>query len=457
MAAVDGMNATAPGAAIPAIRGWAALRLLGVFFGNRLAMLQRFDAATRDISRFRFSGRSVVYVNALPLVHEVLTARAGDFHKGPALSVFARPLLGDGLLTSEDDLHRRQRRLIAPVFGPRRVAGYADGMVALAERAQSGWDDGQEIDVARAMMRLTLAVAAKTLFSADVETEADALGRALATTMRFTVDRIRAPIRLPSARIFPWQRGVRDAFLLLDNTIYRMIDERRAGGSAGDDLLSLLLEARDEDDGSGMDDRQVRDEAMTIFLAGHETTANALAWTWYLLARHPEAYRRVQREADAALGGRPPTLDDLARLPYALQVFKEAMRLYPPAYGLVRQAVRDTEIGGRHVPRRAIVLISPYWLHRRADLFPDPERFDPDRFTPEAERALPRYAYLPFGGGPRLCIGNHFALMEGHLLLAALAQRVTFTLAPRQRLPVQSDPLITLRPKHGIRMIVRRR
>lgn len=443
---------------VPVVRGLAALRLLRVFFGNRLEMLRRFGEATEEIAGFRFAGRSVVLVNDPALVGEVLTARAEDFHKGPGLSVFARPLLGDGLLTSEDDFHRRQRRLIAPVFLPRRVAAYADGMASLAERAQAGWTDGGEVDIAREMMRLTLAIVGRTLFGMDVrEGQADDLGEALATVMRFAVDRMRAPIRLPAARLLPWQNDVAVAFARLDKTIYGLIADRRNSGETGDDLLSLLLGARDEDDGSGMTDRQIRDESMTIFLAGHETTANALAWTWYLLAQHEDVYARVQREVDDALGGRTPTYDDLARLPTTLQVLKESMRLYPPAYALVRQAIRDTEIGGWRVPNGVIVLISPYLLHRRAELFPDPERFDPDRFTPEAERSLPRHAFLPFGGGARICIGNHFALMEGQIVLAALVQRVRFTLAPGRRVPVEPEPLITLRPRNGIRLIVARR
>jgi cytochrome P450 len=221
----------------------------------------------------------------------------------------------------------------------------------------------------------------------------------------------------------------------------------------------MLLLARDEDgDGGGMSDKQIRDEAMTLFLAGHETTANALAWTWYLLARHPEIYARLQAEADAAApGGRStPRFEDLARLSYTLQVFKEAMRLYPPAYALARQAMEDVEIAGYHIPRRAIVLLSPYLLHRDPAVFPDPERFEPDRFTPDAERARPRHAYLPFGGGPRVCIGSAFALMEGQIVLATLARRVTLRLAAPDR-PVEPDPMITLRPRGGIPMIVGRR
>jgi cytochrome P450 len=217
----------------------------------------------------------------------------------------------------------------------------------------------------------------------------------------------------------------------------------------------MLLHARDEDDGSFMTDKQVRDEAMTIFLAGHETIAVALTWTWYLLAQHPEIYALLRNEVDSVLRGRSPTFADLPNLPYTLQVLKESMRLYPPAYGYARQATQPVTIGEYDLPAGTLVLISPYAMHRRPDYFPNPERFDPTRFTPEAEQRLPRYAYIPFGGGPRICIGNHFALMESHLVLATLAQRVTFDLIPGQH--IEPEPIVTLRPKGGIKMRVSHR
>lgn len=431
--------------------------LLRVLFGDRLTMLRRFAQAAGPIGSIRFGTRTIVLVNAPDLVHEALVTQAGAFHKGPALSIYSRPLLGNGLLTSEGDFHRRQRHLAAPAFAHRRVAGYADGMVTAAERLQANWKNGETLDVAHEMTRLTLGIVGRTLFDADVLGEADDVGRALTVAMRYFVDVIRAPVRLPFAWVPPWKRDVKAALARLDATIYNLIEARRASGEDTGDLLSLLLLARDEENGNAaMDPKQVRDEAMTLFLAGHETTANALAWAWYLLARHPDVYARVQEEADAVLAGRAPTFDDLTRLPYALQVLKEAMRLYPPAYALARQAMQDAAIGGYCVARGAIVLLSPYLLHHNPALFPDPETFDPDRFTPDAESARPRHAYLPFGGGPRVCVGAAFALMEGHLVLATLAQRVTFTLGEPGRV-IEPEPLITLRPKGGVPVIVHRR
>ncbi len=353
-------------------------------------------------------------------------------------------LVGNGLLTSLNDFHRRQRRLVAPAFQHRRIGAYADVMADYAERTQAEWRDGQAIDVAQEMMRLTLWVVGKTLFDADVRGEAGELGQALSTALRFANDRFTAVAAPPLSWPTPRNRQARLALARLDATIYRLIAEWRATGEDRGDLLSMLLQAQDEDDGSFMTDAQVRDEAMTLFLAGHETTANALAWSWYLLAQHPEA--------SASRFWRAPTLADLKHLPYTEMVVKESMRLYPPAPMISRQAARPIDLGGYRLPSGALVLISPYTMHRLPNYFPDPQRFDPDRWTPEFERALPRHAYMPFGGGPRICIGNQFALMEGQIILAALAQRVRFELSPGPQ--IAPEAVITLRPKGGVRMIV---
>jgi cytochrome P450 len=365
-----------------------------------------------------------------------------------------KPLLGNGLLTSEHEAWRRQRKLAAPAFQHRRIAAYAQAMAEQAERAQQGWADGAQIDVASEMMRLTLGIVGKTLFDADVGGEADQVRAALTTALHY-VD-AQTSTALPTPPNWPTPRNLRNrrAIARLDAIIYRLIAERRATGLDTGDLLSMLLQARDEDDGRGMSDRQVRDEAMTIFLAGHETTAVGLAWAWYLLAQNPHIYGRLREEATRVLAGRAPTYADLEQLPYALQVFKEAMRLYPPAYVIGRYSIRDVDLGDQVLPAKTWVIISPYTLHRRNEYFPDPERFDPERFTADNERRLPRYAYLPFGGGPRICIGNHFALMEGQIILAALAQRLTFDLLPGQQ--IRPRPLITLRPRDRIMMGVRR-
>lgn len=434
-------------------------------FGDRLQMLTRFADTAREtggVARFRFVSRTIILVNNPNAIGDVLLGREADFHKGPALSIYARPLLGNGLLTSEGDFHRAQRKLASPAFAHGRIKEYAEGVAQAGERAQAAWQAGQR-NVADDMMKLTLGIVGETLFGvAGIEKDADDLGHALTVAMRHMTSVIRTPVRLPFAFVPPWKPDVKAALARLDETIYGLVREKRAAplstSQNATDLLARLVSAK-SDTGEAMSDKQLRDEAMTLFLAGHETTANALAWAWYLLAQNPAIYDRMESEITSHLKGQTPTYEDLAHLPYTLQVFKEVLRLYPPAYALVRQAMRPTVVGGFRVPARAIVVVSPYVLHRRPDAFPDPEIFNPDHFTPDCETARHRYDYLPFGGGPRVCIGAAFALMEGHLLLATLAQRVRFRLPSPDAPPVLPDPMITLRPsdKTGVPLLVERR
>jgi cytochrome P450 len=364
---------------------------------------------------------------------------------------FLRPVVGDGLLTSEHEHHRRQRKLMAPAFAHRRIASYADTMASYADRAQDRWRDGARIDVAEEMMRLTLAVASKTLLDADVEGDAEAVASAVTVLLREVNGRISTPLSflLPSASR---DRRARAALETLDGIILRIIRERRESKADTGDVLSMLLAAQEEG-GDGMSDAQVRDEAMTIFLAGHETTANALSWSLYLLARHPEAADRLRREA-SSLGGRPPSVDDLPRLGFALQVFKEALRLYPPAYLTSRRATEDVTIGGHRIAAGRDVIVNIHGMHRSPEYFPDPEAFRPERFDAAAEKTIPRGAYIPFGAGARICIGNGFALMEGQIVLATLAQHVDLSLADRAEIPPEA--LVTLRPRGGVPMRVHR-
>lgn len=440
---------------IPRIRGLPLIGNLPEFRSDRLNLYLRVARECGDIGGYRVGARQPILINSSELVHAVLVEHAHDFDKGPLFRLLTRPLLGNGLLTIPNEFHKRQRKLVAPAFQHRRIAAYAEVMAHYTERLQSGWPDGARINVAREMMRLTLWIVGKTLFDADVLEEAEELGDALATTLRTFNEQVGAVIPIPMTWPTLRNRRFRAAITRLDATIFRIIAERRASGLDRGDLLSMLLQTTYEDDQSFMTDQQVHDEVKTLFLAGHETTANALAWAWYLLSQHPEVYARLCAEADQVLGGRSPAFDDLPNLPYTLKVLKEAMRLYPPAPTIGRMSVRPVELGGYRLPAGTQVIISPYALHRRPDYFPDPERFDPDRWTPEMEARLPRYAYLPFGGGPRICIGNHFAMMEGQLVLAALARSVVFELIEPQR--IVPEPLVTLRPRYGIKMVVRRR
>jgi cytochrome P450 len=327
-------------------------------------------------------------------------------------------------------------------------------MVEAAERASTRWRDGSVVDVHAEMARLTLAIVGRTLFDADVESEASEIGEALTESMEM-LNRFMLPFsgvleRLPTATA----RRLRRARSRLDATIYGLIAERRAGELDRGDLLSLLLRAREET-GSAMTDEQVRDEAMTIFLAGHETTAVALTWTWYLLARNPQAEARLHDELRQTLGGRPPTVADLARLPYTERVLAESMRLYPPAWVIGRRARAEVQLDGHRIPAGSIVVLSPFVTHRDPRWYPEPLRFDPDRFTAEASAERPRYAYFPFGGGPRVCIGEGFARAEARLVLATLAQRVRFRLATER--PVELHPRVTLRPRGGLPMVASQR
>jgi cytochrome P450 len=403
-----------------------------------------------DASQFRVGPQPVFFFAHPDQVRDVLVTRQASFIKGLALQR-TKVVLGEGLLTSEGDLHKRQRRLAQPAFHRERIQRYGEVMVEKAARTRERWRDGEEIDVAHEMMRLTLAVVAQTLFDADVDHEAGEIGAALTDLMLLFPLLVhplgRYLLRMP---FLPLVRRFRRALARLDRTIYAIVDERRRAGVDRGDLLSMLMLATDvEGDGGAMSDTQLRDETMTLFLAGHETTANALAWTLYQLAREPEVERELHRELEAVLGGRLPAPADYPRLPYTEMVLAESMRLYPPAWGIGRYAIEDVQIGAWSVPRKGLVLVSQWVTHRDPRFWPDPERFDPLRFTPEAKASRPKMAYFPFGAGPRLCIGESFAWMEGVMLLATLAQKWRFLRGP----DVVPRPLITLRP--GSRMAMK--
>ena len=423
---------------------------------DAIGYLTRTSDALGDCVHYRVGpGARAFFFRHPDQVRDVLVTHQHAFMKGRGLE-WAKQFLGEGLLTSEGEFHRRQRRLSQPAFHRQRVQSYGTVMTDYAVRARERWRDGQPMDLAHEMMGLTMAVVGKTLFDADVSGEADEIGESL-TAIIGLFPRFNHPLapliqKLP----LPSNLRFRRARARLDATIYRMIGERRKSREDRGDLLSMLLLATDvEGDGTGMTDRQLRDEVMTLFLAGHETTANALSWTFYLLSQNPEAEARLFEEVDRVLGGRPPAVEDLAELRFAEQVLAESMRLYPPAWGLGRKAIRDQEIGGYRVPAGAYVLVSAFVTQHDGRFFPDPGRFDPDRFTTEAKAARPKFAYFPFGGGARQCIGEPFAWMEGVLILATIAQRWRLRLVPGHR--VEPQALITLRPRYGMRMSPERR
>ena len=400
-----------------------------------------------DVVRFRFGPMVGHLVSSPEGVNHVLAENNKNYGKQTRGYAALRYVLGNGLLTSEGAFWKRQRCIAQPAFHRQRIAGFAAAMVRAAAECAQAQKRGQVVDVHHEMMRLTLRIVGETLLGYDPSGDADEVGSALALLLRIVNQRT-ARVIFFARPVLPTPENlrVRRSLAALDSVVLRMIAERRK--SPGDDLLSMLMQARDADTGEAMDDRQLRDEAMTIFLAGHETTANALAWTWLLLSRSPAAFRELREELAAVLGGRDPTADDLPRLRFTRMVLEESLRLYPPAWIIARSASGPDEIGGYEIPAGSIVFVSPWVVHRHPKYWNDPEGFDPHRFG----REPPRGAYFPFGGGPRQCIGNGFAMMEAQLVLATIAQRLKFELVPGH--PVEPEPSITLRPRHGLSMTV---
>lgn len=447
-----------PGPRPPALKGRPLIGVLPEFRRDPPGLLLKAAREHGDLVYLRVGPQHIYFVNHPDWIRDILVTHQSGFTKSRMLER-AKVLLGDGLLTSEGEFHTRQRRLVQPAFHRDRLASYAASMVDCAAGCgtSSGdrWQSGAKVNVAREMMRLTLAIVARTLFSADVTSEAEEIGAAL-TEVLGLFETVLLPfsewlekLPLPSVRRFERARD------RLDKTIYGIIEERRASKRDEGDLLSMLLLAQDDEgdkDGRGaMTDKQVRDEALTLFLAGHETTANALTWTWYLLSQNPGAEARFHAEIDQILGDRVPAFDDVPRLRYTEMVFAESMRLYPPAWGIGRRTIHEYPIGDYRIPARSILLMSPYVMHRDPRWFAEPGKFDPERWLPEAVASRPKFSYFPFGGGARVCIGERFAWMEGVLLLATIGRKWRLRLAEGHR--VETRALITLRPKYGMAMI----
>jgi cytochrome P450 len=415
-------------------------------------VMERF-AEYGDIYYAPFLRRDVYVLRHPEHIHEVLVAQASKFEK-PSQGLTAsqlRRLLGEGLLNSNGDLWRRQRRLIQPAFRKERLDEYSPIILehALAWRARQ--HDGAALDVSREMMELTLSIVCKTLFDHEVTTESDRVASAM-RVFRQSFGGVDAflPDWLPT----PSKRRSDRALARVDAIVYRLID--RAPSAERRDLASRLAAALDDEgDQQGMSRRQLRDELLTLFLAGHETTSHALSWTWYLLASHPAIAQALYDEIDAVLGARAPQLSDLFKMPYLERVLSEAMRLYPPAYVLTRVACEDAELGGYQVPKGADVVLWIYHMHHDARWFPEPERFDPDRFAPERRKLLPPSAYVPFGAGTRTCIGKQFAMLEAQLILVTIAQRFRLELANGPL--VERDMKVTLAPRGGLHMLLRER
>ncbi|HTL33276.1 MAG TPA: cytochrome P450 [Kofleriaceae bacterium] len=431
---------------VPPVPGWPLIGNLLKFRSDRLG-LQEDAAKVGPIARVQLAHIPIYVVTDAEMAHEVLVADAAKFKKSAGIR-FLKPLLGEGLLTSEGDVHKRHRKLLAPAFAPKRLAAYGEVMVDETRRTLAGWRNGSRIDLADEMMEMTLAIAGKTMFGADVRGDAEAVARGLEYGMRAQAAALRNPLVL--TKILPRNKDIDRAVELLDSVVYRLIREGRARGTDKGDVLSILLLARDEEDGTGLSDKQIRDEVMTLLLAGHETTANTLTWTWYELARNPDVLAKLQRELEP-LGNRVLTVDDLTKLPYNLAVIEESMRMHPPAYATAREALEPVTVGGHELPARSVVLVNIRGMHRRPDYFPVPDAFMPERMLPEAKKGRPRNTYLPFGAGPRVCIGSHFALLEAQLALATMVQHTRLRLV---KMEIEPEPLVTLRPLGGMPAVV---
>ena len=408
-----------------------------------------------DIVFLRLGGTDVYFINHPDLIREVLTAQRSRFE----ISTMRRRLevgLGTGLLTSRGELHERQRRLMQPVFRKSRIDSYAGFMAEYSEARAESWRDGQEIDITAEMMELAMMVVAKTLFDHEVAGESDRVSHNLSIALEFFSKMMSPFLALRLKLPLPSTRRFRGAVRELDAVIYRMIEHRRRHPTGGNDLLSLLVDARDDESNVQMDERQLRDELMTLFMAGHETTANALSWTVYLLSQDRAVQDKLHAEISAVLEGRPrlgPA--DMARLPYARKVLLEGLRLYPPGWFTGRNALTDVPLGGYVVPKGANVLMSQYIVHRDPRWFVEPDRFKPERWTAQLQESLPKGAYFPFSMGDRHCIGESFAWLEAILVLSTLVMRWRFELCPGQS--IRPKPSITLRPEKGIRVRVSRR
>jgi len=438
--------------------GPRGIPLLGSLFDawrNPLELLQEGARTHGDVVRFRFGIYHYILVSGLSEIQHVLVKNQKNYIKSRNYQGL-KLVLGDGLLTSEGEFWRRQRRLTQPAFHTQRLRGLAATMASLTTDTVARWKalpaDARTLDMHSEMMRLTFRIVGKTLCSSDVEGDAQAIGKAMTIAMQFANDYIEQFQLVPPWLPLPKNLRFHRALKTLDALVYRLIDEHRAQKDHEGDLLGMLMSVTDEANGEGMTPRQLRDEVMTLVLAGFETTANALAWSLYLLAKHPEEAQKLEEEAMRVLGGREATFEDLPRLEHTERVLQEAMRLYPPAWCFERQTVEADEIGGYAIPKGTTIAICPYVLHRNPAYWEHPDTFDPDRFLPERSTERSRFAYLPFGDGPRICIGKAFAMMEAKIVLATLAGTFRWRLAGADH--IEMNPAITLRPKNGMPMTI---
>lgn len=435
----------------PGPRGLPLLGSVVGFYRDPLGFVTKVAEQHGDVALIQMAGLPFYQLSSPKAIHEVLVTKSRDFGKG-ALGAERRLLFGKGLATNEGDDWRRQRRLTQPAFQKSRILRYGESMSLQLQKGLATWPVGESVDLHPMIMRQALEIVSKVLFGANIGERATEVGERLEILMEFFATQMNFVTRfLPRGMQTPGQKRFRSAVADLDRIVYGIIADRRRSPEPGDDLLSILLGAR-FDDGSALTDKQLRDEVMTLFLAGHETTSLALSWTFALLGQNPSVEEKLVQEVDQVLGGRASTPADLPRLSYATRVLKESMRLYPPAWILARQAVRDVEIAGVMIPKRAFVTMSQWVMHRDSRYWIEPERFVPDRWTEDFERTLPKFVYFPFGGGQRVCIGSEFAMMEAVLFLTSILQRFRFK--PDSDVFPRLDASLSLRPRNGVRGVL---
>lgn len=431
---------------VPGPKGLPVLGSLPSFMGDVLRFVVEMREAYGAIARYKLLSYDVYQLNDPDYIQEVLVGQAEKFRKGDLDKAILSISMGNGLVVNDGDSHRYQRKLMQPAFHTRRIENYAQIMSDYTGDMLRDWERQTTLNIHRAMTDLTLRIVSKTLYDADVAQKSDGVGEAVEAINHIGGQQFRMGFVPPMWLPLPQIQQVKAAVRTVDNLLLPIIAARRSTNEDRGDLLSMLMLAQDED-GRGMSDRQIRDEVVTLFLAGHETTSNALTWTWVLLSQNPDVEAKLHAELDSVLQGRAPTLADLKALPYTERVIKESMRVYPPVWSLnARQALEDVTIDGYRIPKGGKIFILPYVIHRDPRYYADPERFMPERWTETFEKGLPRYAYLPFGGGARVCIGNSFAMMEARLLLAMIAQRYRVRITA----PVALDPAVTLHPRDAV-------
>ena len=446
------MEAVLEHTSAPGIGGLALFRLMPEFKRNTLQTFVDLWRTHGDFFCFRGLWTTFILTDAQH-VEYVLQTNSRNYRKGRSFQEIKRST-GNGLFVSEGDVWLRQRRLAQPAFHRQRIASFAkimtDSTEAMLERWQLFAERGEAVKVDAEMLRLTLGIVGKALVSRDLSDEADTVSQSFEVIRKYTTNRVMSIVKFPAGFPTPQNRRFRRALANAERIFYDLIAERRRGAGNPDDLLSLLMAARDEETGEGLSDTELRDQALTIIGAGYETTTQALAWTWYLLSKHPEIENKLHAEISDALGGRTPTFEDLPNLKYTLMVFQEAMRLYPPAWAMSRTAIEADEIGGYRVPANSEILLVQYITHRHPKYWEKPEEFYPEHFLSEKVAARPRFAYFPFGAGARQCIGNNFALMEAQLIIATVAQKYRLRLIDEQ--PIKPETSITLRPSRSLKM-----